>query len=146
MVRKKKRKGKKTRKRKTSRRTIKKSKKVKGRVIKKGKPRKKHVSIKVAKKVKRKIKQPYPRKFLRSVSPENSLWIINGNIVKSLRELLKQLKRMNDDVFRYHVNKDRNDFYKWVKEIIGDFPLARGVKKAKNRHRVIKLIKQRIKG
>lgn len=101
---------------------------------------------KIVKRIRRKIKGPYPKKFLRNVSPEYSLWIINGVIVKSLRELLKELKKMNDDVFRYHVNKERNDFYKWVKEVIGDIPLSRDVKKARNKHKVIKLITKSIKG
>ncbi len=101
--------------------------------------------VKISKRIRIKVKKPYPRRFLRNVSPENSLWIINGDIVKSLRELLKELKIMNDEAFRYHVNKERNDFSKWVKEIIGDRKLAVGLKKSKTRDKALKAITNRIK-
>src|SRR3989338_6444378 len=91
------------------------------------------------------VKKPYLRKYLRNVSTENSLWIINGDIVKSLRELLKELKIMNDEAFRYHVNKERSDFSRWIKEIIGDKKLASDLKKAKTRDKAIKAINNRIK-
>jgi len=100
---------------------------------------------KIRKRFRIKVKKPYPRKYLRNVSPENSLWIINGDIIKSIRELLKELKIMNDEAFRYHVNKEKNDFAKWVREVIGDRQLAAGLKKAKTRDRAVKAINSRIK-
>src|SRR3989344_342743 len=100
---------------------------------------------KIRKRFRLNVKKPYLRKYLRNVSPENSLWIINGDIVKSLRELLKELKIMNDEAFRYHVNKERSDFSRWIKEIIGDKKLASDLKKAKTRDKAIKAINNRIK-
>ena len=100
---------------------------------------------KIRKRFRLNVKKPYPRKYLRNVSPENSLWIINGDIIKSLRELLKELKIMNDEAFRYHVNKERSDFSRWIKEIIGDKKLASDLKKAKTRDKAIKAINNRIK-
>ena len=100
---------------------------------------------KIRKRFRLNVKKPYLRKYLRNVSPENSLWIINGDIVKSLRELLKELKIMNDEAFRYHVNKERSDFSRWIKEIIGDKKLAADLKKAKTRDKAIKAINNRIK-
>ena len=100
---------------------------------------------KIRKRFRIKVKKPYPRRYLRNVSPENSLWIINGDIVKSLRELLRELKIMNDEAFRYHVNKDKTDFSKWIREIIGDKKLAADLKKAKTRDKAVKAITNRIK-
>lgn len=100
---------------------------------------------KISKRIRINVKKPYPRKYLRNVSPENSLWIINGDIVKSIRELLKELKIMNDEAFRYHVNKERSDFSRWVKEIIGDRKLASDLKKSKTRDKATKAITNRIK-
>ena len=133
--------GKKTMKKKTMKKKGKRSKSGKVRKKEKRKGRIKNIR----KRIRIKIKKPYPRKYLRNVSPENSLWIINGNIVKSLRELLKELKMMNDEAFRYHTNKERNDFSKWVREIIGDRILAADLKKVKVRDKAIRVITSRIK-
>lgn len=92
-----------------------------------------------------KVRKPYPRRFLRNVSPENSLWIINGDILRSLRELIKELKIMNEEAFRFHVNKEKNDFAKWVREVIGDRKLAAKLRKAKTRDKALRFINERIK-
>jgi len=110
-------------------------------IIRRGRKKK----IKISKRIRIKIRKPYPRRYLRNVSPENSLWIINGDIIKSLRELLKELKIMNDEAFRFHINKERNDFSKWIREVIGDRKLAVEFKKVKTRDKAIKAINNRIK-
>src|SRR3989338_9219187 len=109
------------------------------------KRRKKAIRHRTRPKARKKVIRPYPRKFLRNVSPEFSLRIINGTIVKSLRELLKELKSMNEEAFRYHVSRNGNEFASWIREVIGDISLARQVKHARTRERCAKIVAVRIK-
>ncbi|HLD07078.1 MAG TPA: hypothetical protein VJC16_06130 [Candidatus Nanoarchaeia archaeon] len=96
-------------------------------------------------KARKSVPKPYPRKFLRNVPPEHSLWIINGTIVKSMRELLKELKSMNEEAFRYHVSRNGNEFARWIREVIGDITLSRQLKHARTRERCARMVAARIK-
>ena len=48
----------------------------------------------------------------------------DGRIFKDMKELAEGLASMLDDTFAYHANVERNDFGKWVKDIINDDKLA----------------------
>ena len=51
---------------------------------------------------------------------------------------------MRDEQFKYHVNKEKNDFWNWVRNIIEDKKLARDIEKVKTKKTMIKKIKSRI--
>lgn len=54
------------------------------------------------------------------------------------------LKQTSDDTFRYHVNAEKNDFYKWVREVIGDDRLARELLRTTSRLQAAKAVGTRI--
>ena len=60
------------------------------------------------------------RKFLGDVPPEQSFWVNNGQIFRNLGELANALPVMDGDSFRHHVNNEKNDFSRWINDIIGD--------------------------
>ena len=72
-------------------------------------------------------------KILSNVPEENRFWCNDGKIFSNLFDLQNGLKDMNEDTFRYHVNKEKNDFYNWVKEVIEDEFLAKELKKTKGK-------------
>jgi hypothetical protein len=72
------------------------------------------------------------KNVLANVPEQNVFWICDGRILRNLSELAAALKGMNPDVYRYHVNAEKNDFANWVAAIIGDEKLAKDMKKAKD--------------
>ncbi len=71
------------------------------------------------------------KKTLTVAAPEQCFWTCNGAILKDLKELKDTLKRMDKNTFVYHVNKEKNDFSKWVEEVLGDAELAKKIAKDK---------------
>ncbi|MEA2036519.1 MAG: hypothetical protein U9O94_03360 [Nanoarchaeota archaeon] len=62
--------------------------------------------------------------ILRDVSPEQCFWASNGGIAKNLQELESVIDGMDKRVFSNHVNKGKNDFSKWVADVLGDSELT----------------------
>lgn len=67
------------------------------------------------------IVAPYDRCF----------WLHQGGALYTLIDLLEALRTMTADVFAHHVNKAKNDFAPWVREVLHDEDL--GKKLLKNR-------------
>ena len=82
--------------------------------------------------------------YLRDLSPETSFWVNNSNVLKNLDELQNALETMTEETYRYHVNKEKNDFSKWVDEVIGDKKLAKDLQSARNRYSALVKVKRRV--
>ena len=83
--------------------------------------------------------------YLKDTSADKCFWVSNGWIIRNVLELPTALKNMSDDTFNYHVNKERNDFGKWVKEVIGDKTLAATLGRVRSRKGAIRAVNKRIK-
>lgn len=79
------------------------------------------------------------------VSQEKYFWTCDGKVLGSLEELATALKEMDDGAFEHHVNKEKNDFAKWVKEVLEDNKLGREMKRSKTRLTMLKKVEARIK-
>ena len=82
--------------------------------------------------------------YLADVPQEYVFWCCDGRILKNLRELCDALGAMRDDVFAYHVNAAKNDFYNWVKDIVKDDALAGDLLKAGNTKTAVRIVTERI--
>lgn len=82
--------------------------------------------------------------YLSDVAGEYVFWICDGRTLRSMAELCAALKGMNDDVFNYHVNKEKNDFAKWISDVVGDKTLAAAMAKLKTRNGMATKIENRI--
>jgi hypothetical protein len=78
-------------------------------------------------------------------NPHLAFWFSNGVIVRSLRELAKALETLDNDVFHYHVNNDKNDIYNWVVDVFGDDVLAEKIRDETNRRELARKIRAHIK-
>jgi len=67
----------------------------------------------------------------------------DGRVIKNLDELGAALREMSEDTFRYHVTVDRNDFSKWVQDVIGDHELSAILKNSSTRSQAGKLVADR---
>ena len=55
---------------------------------------------------------------------EHHFFFVNGHRVKNVKELAEIMDRIEQEVFDFHVNEERNDFYSWVKHVFEDIELA----------------------
>jgi predicted RNA-binding Zn-ribbon protein involved in translation (DUF1610 family) len=84
------------------------------------------------------------RFFLRDVSEDKAFYGIDGTLLRNLDTTIHYLKDIEENVFKYHINKDKNDFYNWIKDVILDDKLAKNIKDHKNSKALYKTIKNRV--
>ena len=51
--------------------------------------------------------------------------MLKNDFMKKQNSIKRDVKSMNEDTFRHHVNKEKNDFSNWVKEVIKEEDLAK---------------------
>ena len=82
--------------------------------------------------------------FLADVPEEYIFWSHDGRSFRSMKDLAEGLVTMSDDTFVYHLNSERNDFAKWVKEVIKDDKLANNLGMAINKEQAIEYVAGRL--
>lgn len=63
-------------------------------------------------------------KYLAVVPEERAFRCNDGTVFKSMKELRDGLANMSEETYSYHVNDTKNDFIRWVGEVLGDKALA----------------------
>jgi CRISPR/Cas system CMR-associated protein Cmr5 small subunit len=79
------------------------------------------------------MRKKITKSILNDVPDEHAFWCCDGVIIKNLEGLHIALKHMSQKTFHYHVNHSKNDFSKWVKEVVGDDTLAHQLDKTATR-------------
>ncbi|MBW2992742.1 hypothetical protein KY345_06005 [Candidatus Woesearchaeota archaeon] len=82
--------------------------------------------------------------LLADAKPENYFITRDGQRIKNLYQLHKSLLNMDDGVYSHHVNKEKNDFYNWVKDIYNDEALSSIVLKCKTKNELAQKLKGKI--
>ncbi len=95
-------------------------------------------------KIKRKQKE-LEDKLKKAVKKETSpskdeLLLKNGRLVRSLKELIDALKKIDDNVFSYHVNRNKHDFAEWVEDVLEKEELANKLRKTIFREDIINIL------
>jgi hypothetical protein len=91
-----------------------------------------------------KVSKEEAKRCLGDVPDEKRFWCHDGKIIKNLKELRKALIDMNDETFHYHLGGGRNDFSKWIREVVGDDTLAEALSKAKSHMQASQAVAERI--
>ena len=84
------------------------------------------------------------KRRLADVPDGKRFWCHDGMVVKNLKELKRALDDMSDETFHYHLAGGRNDFSKWVREVVGDDKLAEALGKTRSRIEASKAVVERI--
>ncbi len=84
------------------------------------------------------------RKFVADVPEQYAFWCVDGRVLKNMQELKQALETMSDETYAYHANAEKNDFAKWVRDIISDEQLAKDLEKATGRSRAARLVGMRL--
>jgi hypothetical protein len=66
----------------------------------------------------------------------------NGQTAESVRTLIKILENLDEDTFKYHCNKHKNDFFNWLSTGLNNAKAAAAIKKAKTRKTMLNNLKQ----
>ncbi len=70
--------------------------------------------------MKRTVQAAVAKGILAKVPTHISFWLCTNENLRSLLELSESLLKADDDIFRYHVNRDKNDFEVWIRDVIKD--------------------------
>ncbi len=94
--------------------------------------------------MKRKVPASVARSILARVPMQSSFWLCTNQNLRSICDVSRALEKATDDVFRYHVNRDKNDFELWIRDVIKDKDLAREIARVKTRETLIRKISERV--
>lgn len=89
------------------------------------------------------IQKDIALKILGDVNPSNYFYLCNGAILKNLDDMLNTLQNIDDEVYKYHANNEKNDFCNWIKDVVSDAELAFNLK-MKSKTEAINILKARI--
>lgn len=93
--------------------------------------------------MKKRVTPKEARKILGKVPAAKSFWLCINMELRSLPELSVAVESIDDDVFRYHVNKDKNDFESWIRDVLLDKDLAREIARVKTKETLLRKIRER---
>lgn len=84
------------------------------------------------------------KSWIADVPEDKVFWCHNGRAMKNLEELGAALREMAEETFRYHVTEGRNDFSKWVQDVVGDYELSTGLQNTSNKEQAAEIVADRI--
>jgi len=91
-----------------------------------------------------KDKEGYFSNLLKDVEEGKQFIFHNGKEAHNLLEFLEVLRKADQSLVNEHVTDNRNDFYNWIKDVIGDEELAEAIRNVRMRADIIYLIEKRI--
>ena len=91
-----------------------------------------------------KVNKEEAQRRLGDVPEDKRFWCHDGKTIKNLKELRKALIEMSDETFHYHLGGGRNDFSKWIREVVGDDKLAEALIKTRSRMQASQAVAERI--
>ncbi|MFH1316125.1 MAG: hypothetical protein ABII01_01275 [Candidatus Woesearchaeota archaeon] len=72
--------------------------------------------------------------------PEKYFRMKDGRVIRDIKELFHNLKEINDSTFELHVNKKRNDFSTWIRDVFKNDYLADKLLSVKSKDETINIL------
>jgi len=60
-------------------------------------------------------------------------WLVTGQSIRSIRQLIEIVPTLTDEQYWYHVNEYKCDFYNWIKDVFNEPEIAELIKSSKTR-------------
>jgi hypothetical protein len=83
-------------------------------------------------------------KYLADAPQEYVFRCHDSRVFKNLRELRDGLANMTEEVYAYHANAEKNDFSRWVRDVIKDEKLALDLQSSTSRSEAMKRVGTRV--
>lgn len=77
--------------------------------------------------------------------PDKQFILRTGQRLKNLKELYTFLKNVDEAIFNHHVNRNKNDFANWIRDVLKEKELSTQLKKIKNKQETLKVIEKYLK-
>lgn len=90
------------------------------------------------------IQKKAGKKYLADVPAEYVFRCCDTCVFKNMQELGDGLANMAEETYAYHANTEKNDFSRWVRDIIKDEKLATGLWNAKSKSEAASVVASRI--
>ena len=84
------------------------------------------------------------QRVLRHVPEEKRFHCHDGSIFNNIHDLKTGLERMHQPAYHHHVTDDKNDFARWVREVLGDDKLSREIAAAPDKGEAARVVAARI--
>lgn len=81
---------------------------------------------------------------LRQDAGDKSFRLVDGIIIHNVEELRERFLNVPSQHYNHHVNKEKNDFSNWIRDVYGDKKLAKLILKAKTPLEAAKSIRKRL--
>ena len=91
-----------------------------------------------------KVTSSVAEKRLGDAPAEKRFLCHDGRVLKNMLELEGDLRDMKDETFRYHANEGKNDFSRWIADVIGDEKLSRDMLKSATSSQAARSVASRI--
>jgi hypothetical protein len=84
------------------------------------------------------------QRVLRHVSDEKRFYCHDGKILNNIYELKIALETMHDHTYNHHVTDEKNDFARWVREVLVDDKLSNDLVKCPDSKEATRTVAERI--
>jgi len=105
----------------------------------------KKISVQKRGGVKKVVSKKRGKKVLIIATEDRCFWVNHGPTLKNLLELRDTLLEINENQFKHHVNKVRNDFADWVEGVLQDKKTALRIKKTKTKNSMLSVVEKALK-
>jgi hypothetical protein len=87
------------------------------------------------------------KKSLFDAPEDQCFWVNHGPILQNIRDLERALQggEINDEQFRYHVGRGKNDFAAWMKDVLHDEQGAKALSRVKTRKTALRVVSEHLK-
>ncbi len=92
----------------------------------------------------RSTRKPSVRRALVQASAATAFWEHDGKVLYNLKDLLAALRKIDGEIFAFHVTKEKNDYADWTAVVLGDKELARTLRRIRTLRTTIQKIAKRL--
>lgn len=84
------------------------------------------------------------QRVLRHVPEEKRFYCHDGRILNNIYELKSALEAMDEDTYKHHVTEEKNDFARWVREVLMDSKLSNDLSRCASSRDAMQVVAERI--
>jgi hypothetical protein len=84
------------------------------------------------------------QRVLRHVPDEKRFYCHDGSIYNNIHDLKSGLERIHEHAYRHHASEEKNDFARWVREVLGDDKLSHDLARAPDKKEAVRIVAERI--